>query len=132
MRLFGTWHNRALVQGEGMTKGDESDLVLRIQRIHRMNQAWKLATQRLGSDAPLSQALRDRKACNQVGLLRAFPDQVWLQNDEQTEADEPLLSVRFNLALSDRLAGRVDADHLPLRLAQELLTEDELARSLTK
>lgn len=100
-----------------------------IRRIHLMNQAWKLAQARLGNDSPISQALRDQKACLQVSLLREYGREVWLQVDEESE-EETLLSVRFAPGHASSLGGRVDADHIPARLAEELLTESELDGAL--
>lgn len=101
-------------------------LLLLIERVHLANRSWKLAQERLGGDAPLSQALRDLKSSLQVQLLRAFPEQVWLSEDHDTPSDEPLLSVRVADALYGALGGRTDGDHIPLRVAADLLTDKEM------
>jgi len=103
-----------------------SELLPLIERIHLINRSWKLAQERCSNDVPFSQALRDLKSGVQVQLLRAFPEHVWLSEDRDTPSDEPLLSVRIAEALSGALGGRPDADHIPLRVAEELLTDKEM------
>lgn len=105
---------------------NEQELSDHIGRIHLINKTWKLMSERYGPDSPLTLALKNRKSSLQVELLRLSAGRAWLQRDLETPGVEPLFSVRFDSALSDRLSGRKDADHLPVRVAEELLTDNEL------
>lgn len=102
------------------------DLVVRIEAF---NNLWH-ALRDLGGQAdldPLQLAgLRDLKAVLQARLLREGGGVAYLARDTQTPTTEPLLSVR----LRKPVAGRVDACHLPERVAWALFTPRELASFL--
>lgn len=97
-----------------------------VSRIHLMNKSWKIAVERFGVESPISQALRNRKSGLQVRLLREYPEKSWLQIDNETVSDEPLFSVRLLIDDPGEYKGRIDADHLPVRIANEVFTEFEI------
>lgn len=95
-----------------------------VNKIHVINQAWK-AAQNCGDIEPVAESFRDFKSRLQAQLLRQYgPENVYLQLDSETESDEPLYSVK----LSEPTDGKMDAAHLPVRVAKSLLSEDELTR----
>lgn len=104
-----------------------------VERIVTINRAWKLARddKKLGKNHSITERLQHQKSSWQATLIRNYPQQVWLKRDEDRDYSEPLLSVRINIRLR-LLDGSIkeDAEHLPLRLAQEILTEDELQHAL--
>jgi hypothetical protein len=104
-----------------------------VERIVTINRAWKLARddKKLGPKNSITKRLQHQKSSWQATLIRSYPQQVWLKRDEDHDYTEPLLSVRISSRLK-LLDGSIkeDAEHLPLHLAQEILTEDELHRAL--
>jgi hypothetical protein len=73
----------------------------------------------------LANSLRDLKARLQVKLLRNYaPEKVYLMLDANvnTDYDEPL----YGLHLVTSVNGRRDAAHMPIRVAQENLSAQEL------
>ncbi|MBN3886500.1 MAG: hypothetical protein V7K64_18890 [Nostoc sp.] len=93
-----------------------------VQEIVAINHAWKVACELFGQDSPLSVSSRDLKTCLQVRLLRSYaPKQVYLIEDKQSEG-EPLYSLRLRKPIGERLY----AEHLPIRIAEEVLTDKEL------
>ena len=94
-----------------------------IREITSVNHAWKqVSEQLLDSNAGLSTSLRDLKSTLQVRLLRNYPRQVYLTPDNETESKEPLYSVR----LREPVAKYENAAHIPVRVAEEILTPEEL------
>ncbi|NBD15569.1 MAG: hypothetical protein GVY04_05300 [Cyanobacteria bacterium] len=97
--------------------------------ITSINHAWKQASEELlDHNAGLAISLRDLKSSLQLRLLRNYPQQVYLVLDEETESEEPLYSLR----LRDRINGHWNAAHLPVRVAEELLTEQELTQLIQR
>ncbi|OYD91034.1 hypothetical protein CDG77_16505 [Nostoc sp. 'Peltigera membranacea cyanobiont' 213] len=93
-----------------------------VNEIVAVNHAWKVARELFGEDSPLSISSRDLKTCLQVRLLRSYaPEQVYLIEDKNGEG-EPLYSLRFRKPIG----GRLNAEHLPMRVAEEVLTDKEL------
>ena len=99
-----------------------------ILQITAINHGWKLARERWSDSSPLASSLRDRKSCLQARLLRDYPEDCYLHLDDQNVDGESLYSVRLMkpIILSNGYERR-DADHIPVRLAQELFSEQELA-----
>jgi len=94
-----------------------------IREITSVNHAWKqVSEQLLDQTAGLAISLRDLKSSLQLRLLRNYPQQVYLAFDEETESEEPLYSVR----LREPVGGYWNAAHLPVRVAEEILTPEEL------
>ncbi len=92
-----------------------------LREIIAVNRSWKWVRAQHGADADLAAALRELKSQLQVRMLRAHPERVQLVSDlEATE--EPLYSVR----LTPPVGSRHDAEHLPVRVAERLLSPDEL------
>ncbi|MBD1213232.1 MAG: hypothetical protein H9534_10905 [Dolichospermum circinale Clear-D4] len=91
-----------------------------------LNHAWKAAVELFGDDSPLSQSARDLKGCLQVRLLQSYPDQVYLIIDKETSetAGEELYSLRLVTPINNRN----NAEHLPVRVAKKLLSQQEIAK----
>jgi hypothetical protein len=100
-----------------------------LNEIVALNHSWKAAVELFGDDTPLAQSARDLKGCLQVRLLHTYPDQVYLIIDKDTseQAGEDLYSLRLLTPINNRY----DAEHLPVRVAKKLLTEEEI-KALTK
>lgn len=97
-----------------------------IVKIIAVNRAWKESkTLFERPDTPLANSLRDLKASLQVRLLRSYaPSQVYLKVDTNPNSDynEPL----YGLQLVRLINGRQNAAHMPIRVAQENLSAQEL------
>ncbi|MEH2378028.1 MAG: hypothetical protein V7K27_03845 [Nostoc sp.] len=95
-----------------------------VNEIVAVNHAWKVARELFGQDSPLSTSSRDLKTCLQVRLLRSYaPEKVYLIEDKKAEG-EPV----YSLCLREAIGDRLDAEHLPMRRAKEVLTDKELAQ----
>jgi len=71
--------------------------------------------------------LQQRKSSLQVDLLRRFKGDVYLKYaTDNTDESEVLYSVRLSVPIPLGASIRDDAEHLPARIAEELLTTDEL------
>ncbi|MEH2061910.1 MAG: hypothetical protein V7K50_06470 [Nostoc sp.] len=93
-----------------------------VNEIVAVNHAWKVARELFGQDSPLSTSSQDLKTCLQVRLLRSYaPKQVYLIEDKKSEG-EPL----YSLCLREPIGNRLYAEHLPIRIAEEVLTDKEL------
>ncbi|AFZ43912.1 hypothetical protein PCC7418_1743 [Halothece sp. PCC 7418] len=100
-----------------------------ITEIIAVNHAWKqVSEQLLDHNAGLALSLRDLKSNLQLRLLRNYPQTVYLVLDEETESEEPLYSVR----LREPINGHWNAAHLPVRVAEEMLTEQELTQLIQR
>ncbi len=96
-----------------------------ITEITAINKAWKQVSEELlDHNAGLAISLRDLKSSLQLRLLQNYPQQVSLVLDEDIESEEPLYSLR----LHEPINGHWNAAHLPVRVAEELLTEQELTQ----
>jgi hypothetical protein len=93
-----------------------------IEEIIAVNQAWKASQRLVGPETNMSRSLRNLKGYLQAKLLRKYPDWVYLEIDEQAESDEPL----YGLKLVQRTSDRTNAEHLPVRVACEIFTPDEI------
>ena len=99
-----------------------------VRQIVGFNRAWKRAKEKYGESHPFTMAARDRKSAIQAKLLRDYYGQVWLES-HKVAGKEELYSVR--LGQSVRLANgelKKDGEHLPVRIANEILTAEELIR----
>lgn len=98
-----------------------------IHDIITINKAWKAAKELLG-DTALTRSYRALKNRRQAKLLREYgPTWVYLELDTTEDHDEPL----YGLKLTEQVGNRTDIAHLPVRIANELFSPEELA-SLTK
>ncbi|CAD0225572.1 hypothetical protein PA905_07540 [Planktothrix agardhii CCAP 1459/11A] len=107
-----------------------------LAEIVAINHAWKEARLMFGNSAGLTVSLRNLKTRSQVRLLRNYaPEKVYLKIDQEAlepslEADndaetgEPL----YGLILRKPVNGVTDAAHIPVRVAQEFLSESEIKR----
>jgi hypothetical protein len=110
----------------GLEIMEQSNFFLKelVAEIVSVNHAWKLACDLFERTSPLATSLRDLKTCKQIRLLQTYgKTQVYLTIDPQ-ESDEPLYSVR----LRQSIGNRTDAEHIPVRVAQEILSPAELNR----
>ena len=97
-----------------------------VAEIVSVNHAWKLACDLFEHTPPLATSLRDLKTCKQVRLLQTYGmTQVYLAIDpEESSEREPLYSVCLRHSIGDR----TNAEHLPVRVAKEVLSPAELNR----
>jgi len=97
-----------------------------VKEIVAVNHAWKEAKALFEDpDSGLAKSLRNLKTRLQVRLLRKYaPQQVYLLKDPTADASDPL----YGLSLVQPIAGHTDAAHLPIRVAQEHLSEAEIER----
>lgn len=94
-----------------------------MNEINAVNHSWKLAIEMFDNHHPLSQSLRDLKVRLQVKLLRNYaPNLVYLIEDNETESGEAL----YSLQLVSNVKGYSDAAHLPVRVAKEILSSEEI------
>ena len=107
------------------------DVKALVGKITLFNHNWKRACEQWGSDSALATMLRHRKSDLQVELLSIVPRVCYLKPDTDNQDGEPLFSVRLNqpITLKNGVV-RTDADHMPVRIAQSLLTEQELSHYL--
>lgn len=98
-----------------------------IYQITSINRAWKLAREKWGEDSKIALMLRQRKSSLQSRLIRDNCGKVFLKLDTENTEGEDLYSVRFytEITLPNGVL-RADAEHLPVRLAEELFTSTEL------
>lgn len=95
-----------------------------VQEIVAVNHAWKVARELFGENSHLSTSSRDLKTSLQIRLLRSYaPEQVYLIEDKKAEG-EGLYGLRLRQPIGERLY----AEHLPMRIAHEVLTHQELAQ----
>lgn len=94
-----------------------------VSQIIAFNHCWKLAQSRFGVDSAIACMLRDKKSVLQSSLLRQ--GLAYLKIDPEVTG-EPLFSVRLYSILTVNGFQRIDAEHLPVRLAEELFTFEEL------
>ncbi|GAB4301235.1 MAG: hypothetical protein Fur0025_41320 [Oscillatoriaceae cyanobacterium] len=94
-----------------------------VSEIDAVNHASKVADQ-FGDIPQLAESLKEMKSRLQVRLLRQYADRVYLELDEETESSEPL----YGLRLREPVGGRTDAAHLPLRVAKEILSPEEIEK----
>ncbi|WP_063662856.1 hypothetical protein [Aliivibrio fischeri] len=100
-----------------------------IERIITINHAWKLSRDEFGNDFVATKSFRDTKSSLQATLLREFPDDVYLK--EATDADEhaeEMYSVRLSSNIVINGVVRTDIEHLPVRIAHEIFTTQELKK----
>jgi hypothetical protein len=106
-----------------------------VAEIVALNHAWKEACELFDDreSSPLAQSLRDLKTCKQIRLLRNYAPlgKVYLALDDslserlrQRLSDEPL----YSLHLREPIDTRWNAEHLPVRVAEEYLSSTELDR----
>lgn len=98
-----------------------------LTEIHAVNHSWKLAIEMFGNNHGIAQSLRDLKVRLQIRLLRNYaPEFVYLQIDKERESEEALYSFK----LSPSINGYGDVAHLPIRLANKVLSISELNQFL--
>ncbi|MDB9312025.1 hypothetical protein PN462_02850 [Spirulina sp. CS-785/01] len=93
-----------------------------VKEIHAVNHAWKIASE-CGEIYAISKSLQQMKTRLQMRLLRSYaPHQVYLILDQDTESEEPL----YGLRLREAVNGCKDAAHLPVRVANKILTTEQI------
>jgi hypothetical protein len=97
-----------------------------VSEIIAVNYAWKKAQDLFDcADNHLANSLRDFKARLQVRLLRKYaPEKVYLKIDTNVNTDYDELL--YGLQLVTIVNGRRDAAHMPIRVAKENLSAQEL------
>lgn len=96
-----------------------------VTEIIAVNHAWKETKELFDSTSPLAISFRDLKTHLQVRLLRKYaPEWVYLVEDTNADSDEPL----YGLQLIKPTHNWKDAAHLPIRVAQEVLSLKELQK----
>jgi hypothetical protein len=97
-----------------------------VKEIIALNHAWKEAKEIFDDSAsPLARSLRDLKTRLQIRLLHSYaPEQVYLAEDREAESDEPL----YGLLLVKPIESWKDAAHIPVRVAKENLSTEEIQR----
>ncbi|BAU63825.1 hypothetical protein STA3757_11940 [Stanieria sp. NIES-3757] len=97
-----------------------------VQEIVAVNHAWKEAKEIFNDSAsPLVISLRDLKSRLQIRLLRDYaPEQVYLAEDKEAESEELL----YGLLLVNSIENWKDAAHIPVRVAQEHFSNEEIQR----
>ena len=99
-----------------------------VRQIVGFNRSWHSSQKRYGEQHPLATLARDKKSALQVELLRSYPHDVWLEEHNIT-GKEPLFTVKLsNPVYLNNNEKKDNADHLPNRIARELLTHSELQR----
>jgi hypothetical protein len=109
-----------------MSRSRLADAAQLVRRISAYNDIWHgLRDGDLGADVEtttVQRVARDAKSLLQVELLTQYPDLATLQVHLSPGATEPL----YGVSLAQPLAGRKDACHLPVRLAEHYLPPEAL------
>ncbi len=93
-----------------------------VREIVAVNHAWKVACELFGENSSLSTSSKDLKTCLQVRLLRSYaPEQVYLIEDKNAEGER-----LYSLYLREPINNRQYAEHLPVRVAEGVLSSKEL------
>ena len=104
-----------------------------VSRIIAVNHAWKLSRNEFGRDYVATNSLRDTKSSLQATLLREFSTDVYLAlATDADEHDEMMYSVRLKNSIIVDASLRNDAEHLPLRIAHDIFTKEEINNFLNK
>ena len=104
-----------------------------VERVIAINHAWKLARVDFGASSPITVSLREQKSSWQVNILRNYPNASFLQLATDSELhDEELLSVRLVKSIETSQGVKHDAEHIPKRLAELLLSPTELKKFTRK
>ncbi|MFW6296188.1 MAG: hypothetical protein ACOC04_03235 [Halothece sp.] len=97
-----------------------------VAEVNAINHAWKVAGELEGESSPLATSLRDLKRRLQVRLLRQYaPQWVYLALDTEMEAEAG--EALFGVLLRTPVGEYWNAAHLPVRVANEFLSSDEIA-----
>jgi hypothetical protein len=95
-----------------------------VREIEAINRVWKHTRNLFGEDSALAASYRELKVCLQIQLLRTHsPEKVYLAVDSEVQGE-----VLYSLRLKQKIAGRLDAAHLPVRVAKDVLTRAEIER----
>jgi hypothetical protein len=97
-----------------------------VREIVAVNHAWKEAKDMFADSAsPLANSLRTLKSRLQIRLLRKYaPERVYLREDLDADASEDV----YGLCLVEPIDGYTDAAHLPIRVAREFLSMEEIVK----
>jgi len=116
----------------------ESSLRLKeiVDRIVSINRAWKVAKEDSSPfiNTCMAQRLRDQKSAWQVELFRCYPEQVWFKLDLESYPDGSVFSVRWISQPIFSSDGDIkwNAEHIPVEVAKQLLTETEFKLAINK
>tara|TARA_R110001592_G_scaffold302869_3_gene574876 strand:- start:26542 stop:26871 length:330 start_codon:yes stop_codon:yes gene_type:complete len=101
-----------------------------VKLIIATNHSWKRQRDLWGADSSVARMLQGRKSSLQTQLLTVFSSDTYLKLDLENDEGEPLYSVRLKQALVINNTIRHDAEHLPVRIAEELLTQEQITQRL--
>lgn len=103
-----------------------------VTKITLFNHNWKRACEQWGGNSPIATMLRHRKSDLQVQLLLMGRNTAYLRPDVENIEGEALFSVRLTSPITlDNGIVRTDADHMPVRVAEELLTPQDISEFLS-
>jgi hypothetical protein len=95
-----------------------------VREIKAVNQQWKHARELFGDESPIATSSRELKGYLQAYLLRKFaPENLYLKRDNNSEGEE-----LYSLQLRNSISGYWDAEHLPVRVAHRIFTNQELEK----
>lgn len=104
------------------------DIVKLVSKITLFNHNWKRACDQWGANSSIATMLRHRKSDLQIQLLLMGRDTAFLRPDIENVGGEALYSVRLTSPITlDNGIVRADADHMPVRVAEELLTPQDIS-----
>ena len=101
-----------------------------VKLIIATNHSWKRQRDLWGANSAMARMLQGRKSSLQTQLLLTFPMDTYLKIDTDNSEGEPLYSVRLQQPLILHKVIRNDAEHLPVRIAEELLTQEQIQQRL--
>ena len=107
---------------------DEATTQVSVTKVVSFNHAWKLARDKLGPNSPITKMLRLQKSILQCGLLRSGDAFLKIDTDAEEEA---LFSVQLMTKVEINKKIKTDADHIPVRIVDELLLPAEI-KSMAK
>ena len=107
---------------------DEATTQVSVTKIVSFNHAWKLARDKFGPNSPITKMLRLQKSILQCGLLRSGDAFLKIDTDAEEEA---LFSVQLMTKVEINKKIKTDADHIPVRIVDELLLPAEI-KSMAK
>lgn len=104
-----------------------------LERIIAVNHAWKLSREEFGQEFCATKSLRWTKSSLQATLLREFPNETSLKVATDNDAHNGLMySVRLNIPITVSGVQRIDAEHLPSHIAEQIFNLEEINQLLNR
>ena len=101
-----------------------------VRLIIAINHAWKRQSHIWGEESACAKILQGRKSSLQTQLLTTYPQDTYLKIDTENTDGERLYSVRLRQPILMGKSVRRDAEHIPQRVAEELLTRKQIEQRL--